>query len=60
MCGLFSYLAYVWWHKGEKDFAWVLGGAAVVYNPLVPLHLGREAWVLVNIVRLVSRLREIC
>ena len=49
MCGLFSYLAYVSWQSGEQEFTWVLGITAAIYNPFIPLHLGREIWVLVNI-----------
>ena len=29
---------------------WVLGAFAITYNPLVPLHLGREIWIVVNLI----------
>ena len=49
MCGLFSYLAYLSWQSGGQELTWVCGVIAAIYNPFVPLHLGREVWVLVNI-----------
>jgi hypothetical protein len=49
MCGLFSYLAYLSWQSRGQGLTWVCGAIAVTYNPFVPLHLGREVWVLVNI-----------
>ena len=49
MCGLFSYLAYLSWRSGGQESTWLFGFFAAIYNPFVPLHLGREVWVLVNI-----------
>ena len=49
MCGLFSYLAYLSWQSGGQELTWACGVIAAIYNPFVPLHLGREVWVLINI-----------
>ena len=49
MCGLFSYLAYLSWQSGGQELTWVCGVIVAIYNPFVPIHLGREVWVLVNI-----------
>ena len=36
-----------------KDLVWVYITMAVIYNPLIPIHLGRSIWTLVNIVTVV-------
>ena len=49
MCGVFAYLTYNAWIAKDQNFAWFFGIAAVVYNPVAPLHLGREAWTVINL-----------
>jgi hypothetical protein len=49
MCGYLAFLAYTVWEAKLQGLGWTLGVAAVVYNPIEPLHLGREVWLLVNI-----------
>ena len=42
-----------WSHRayGEKRtaWAWIFGGIAVLYNPLLPVHMNRSDWELVNL-----------
>ncbi|MDA7583896.1 hypothetical protein N8739_01470 [Luminiphilus sp.] len=49
MCGLLAYLAYSAIEQGHTPIAWLCGIAAVIYNPIVPAHLGREVWSIINI-----------
>ncbi|TWU27547.1 hypothetical protein Pla144_23240 [Bythopirellula polymerisocia] len=49
-CGVFAYLAYKASDREKKEWAWVLGILALVYNPLFRVHLNRELWSLVNLV----------
>ena len=36
--------------KKENNFLWVLfGGIALLFNPLFPVHLGREFWLLIDL-----------
>jgi hypothetical protein len=49
MCGVLSYLAYSAWERSHNGFSWMLGTFAVIYNPILPLHLGREIWVIINL-----------
>lgn len=45
-----SYLGVKTWNATKgRELAWLYITAAVIYNPLVPLHLGRPIWTLVNI-----------
>lgn len=49
-CGVFGYLALQAHSYKQQDWVWVLGVTAAVYNPIVPVHLTREIWSVVNIV----------
>jgi hypothetical protein len=44
-----AYLAFESAKRSETSWAWVLGGIALIYNPLVRLALGRDIWEVVNI-----------
>lgn len=47
VCGICVYSAV----KFKLEWAkWIFGGLAVLYNPVIPIHLGeRDAWIIVNI-----------
>jgi hypothetical protein len=44
ICGFCGYLTYVSWI--EKSYVWgtALGTTAILFNPIVPIHLNRAAW----------------
>lgn len=44
VCGTSAYLAFVAYTAKDKFWLWVMGGLAVLFNPLVPIHLHRSAW----------------
>jgi uncharacterized membrane protein YhaH (DUF805 family) len=48
-CAAFTYLALKAHAQGKEGWVWVLGVAAVIYNPIVRIHLTREIWSVVNI-----------
>ena len=49
-CGIFAYLAFRGAEQGLQGWVWVFGITAAVYNPILPVHLTRELWLVVNIV----------
>ena len=49
MCGILAYLAYTASQSNQQSLTWILGIAAVIYNPFAPLHLGREVWTVINL-----------
>ena len=49
-CGIFAYLAVQAVLLNIQGWSWVLGITAVVYNPIIPIHLTRGIWSVVNIV----------
>jgi hypothetical protein len=48
-CGVFFFLALRAARLSRDGWAWILGGAAIVYNPVLRVHLTREVWTLVNL-----------
>ncbi len=49
-CAVFAYLALLALAKEKQGWAWVLGITAVVYNPIMRVHLTRETWSIINVV----------
>ena len=48
-CAVFAYLARKAFHRERQGWVWILGIMAVVYNPIIPVHLPREIWAVVNV-----------
>jgi len=48
-CAAFAYLAWQAAEREKQGWVWVLAVTALVYNPIIRLHLGREIWSLVNV-----------
>lgn len=49
VCGACIYLAVQEKNAGRVGWSWVLGGVAVLYNPIFRIHLNREFWDVVNV-----------
>ena len=43
-----AYLSVSSWARGREGWAWVFGVTALMFNPILPVHLGRETWRLVD------------
>lgn len=51
VCGCSVYFAIVCKNKDDDVFMWVFGGLAILYNPIVPIHLyEKEIWMVVNLI----------
>ena len=48
VCGACLYLA-VQAGNSASGWVWILGGCALLYNPIFKIHLGREIWSVVNV-----------
>ena len=48
-CAAFTYLALKAHSQGKEGWVWVLGVMAVIYNPIIRIHLTREIWSVLNI-----------
>lgn len=49
VCGVCIYLAAREREDGRNTWVWLLGGCAVLYNPIFRIHLNRDIWSVVNI-----------
>ena len=50
VCCIVGYLAYVKYTKSEIAWAWVFGFIALLFNPIIPVHYKREAWIIIDII----------
>ena len=50
LCPVFAYLAIKSFSYHKEDWVWLLGVTAAIYNPIIPLHLTREIWSVINII----------
>lgn len=50
VCASVAFLAYRGFTAGDRSFwPWLFAGVAAIFNPILPVVLGREAWVLIDI-----------
>ncbi len=47
--GVFGYLALQAFDQRRQGWVWILGITAGLYNPIVPVHMTREIWSVINI-----------
>jgi hypothetical protein len=48
-CPCFAFAALQAFKQGKTSMVWILGVTAAIYNPLIPLHLNRELWNVLNL-----------
>lgn len=53
ICGGCAFLAAIAYGDGRKYLVWFGGGLAVLYNPIIRFPLGRELWIVVNILTII-------
>ncbi len=49
VCGVTAYTAFVATELKKIYWAWALGISAVLFNPIIPIHLDRETWAVIDI-----------
>jgi len=52
-CAVFTYLAIKAREQNKEGWIWVLGIIAVIYNPVIRVHLTREIWSVINVATVV-------
>jgi len=58
-CPVFAWLAVESHARDKQGWMWVLGVTAAVYNPILPVHLTREIWSVVNVGTIVVAITSI-
>ncbi len=51
--GIFSFLGVREYRRGAEPRAWIFFTLAGLYNPIVPVHLGKPLWQIVNVATVV-------
>ncbi len=49
ICGISIFIAVEAYNWGKKWAAWLFGPIAVLFNPLIPIHLTKEIWQLIDL-----------
>ena len=47
--GTTTYLTWSAYRSEKQTWIWIFGFIALVFNPLIPLHLGRDLWMWVDL-----------
>jgi len=50
ICGVTGYSAYLAYENSRNAWTWILGIIAVLFNPIAPIHLDREAWLVIDLI----------
>ena len=49
VCGVAAYAAFRTLETGKTGWVWILGFVALLFNPVLPVHLNREIWIFVDV-----------
>jgi hypothetical protein len=58
-CGVFGFLAVQTLTQGKQGWTWTLGITAVIYNPVIRVHLNRDIWSVVNVATIIVAVTSI-
>ena len=50
VCGTGTFLVVVAHRQKNIKWTWIMAIIAFVFNPILPLHLGKEIWVMIDVV----------
>jgi len=50
ICASSAYMAYLGFDRGKEGWGWIFGIIAVLFNPLVPIYLTKEIWVVIDVI----------
>ena len=54
VCVCSVYFAFQLFKKEDMVFVWIFGFFAILYNPIIPIHLYEKAiWIVINIITIV-------
>lgn len=50
VCGTAVYFAFIAKTIKKLSWIWTMGFIAILFNPFIPIHLGREMWIFIDVV----------
>ena len=48
-CGFFIWAAVITYEKKSQYLPWIFGLLALLFNPIIKIHLPKELWVIIDI-----------
>jgi hypothetical protein len=49
VCPCFAFAAVQAFGQDKTNWVWILGVTAAIFNPLIPVHLSRELWAVLDL-----------
>lgn len=49
VCGVAAYGAYFSKEQKKKEWVWIMGAIAVVFNPIIPIHADKASWGVIDV-----------
>jgi len=49
VCGTSAFSAFSYYVDNKRGWAWLFGIMAIVFNPIIPLYLGKSTWSVIDI-----------
>lgn len=50
VCGTAIYLVWFSYKLSKMVWVWIMGGIAILFNPLIPIHLNKGTWVFIDLI----------
>jgi FtsH-binding integral membrane protein len=51
VCAVGAYLAYKTYEVSKESlWVWAFAGIAILFNPIIPIYLQREQWVIIDLI----------
>ena len=50
VCAIAAYSAYLAYQSKKVGWTWIFGIIAVLFNPIIPIHLTREIWQPIDVI----------
>lgn len=51
VCAVGAYVAYkIYESDNDSLWVWLFGGIAILFNPIIPIHLTREVWWIIDLI----------
>ena len=47
--GTTGYISWLAYKTEQQSWTWIFGFIALVFNPIIPLHLGRDLWMVIDL-----------
>jgi len=48
--GAASFTIWVASERGKKEWLWIMAGIAILFNPIIPVHLSKGVWIVIDLV----------